>query len=421
MTIATLILITQAIIILLLIVGIFVVWKVSRRNHMPNESTMRAEAEDRAKRLREEIGNRIQEFGGSLQALLKDTSETTIRRVNEISEGNERRQGELRKTVEEQLEKLRDDNSRKLAEMQKTVDEKLEGTLQKRLGESFKLVSERLEQVHQGLGEMQTLAAGVGDLKRTLMNVKTRGTWAEVQLGALLEEMMSPEQYLKNASVDPNSREVVEYAVRLPGQDADNEVLLPIDAKFPQEDFERLMDAIDNADKEMVESARKSLEGRIKEEAKRISGKYIQPPKTTDFAILFLPTEGLYAEVIRMPGVASELQRKHRITIAGPTTLSALLNSLRAGFHTLAIQKRTSEVWQVLMEATEEFKKYGDSWETVRKQLATVANTVEKVGTRTRVMERKLRNAGTLEAGESSMGLLPNNVEGAGGGDITGN
>lgn len=418
MTTLTLILIFQTIIISALIVGIIALWKVSKQIRFPNESAMRNEAEERAKRLREEIGNRIQEFGGSLQNLLKDTSETTIKRVNEISESNERRQGELRKTVEEQLEKLRDDNSKKLTEMQKTVDEKLEGTLQKRLGESFKLVSERLEQVHQGLGEMQSLAAGVGDLKRTLMNVKTRGTWAEVQLGSLLEEIMSPEQYLKNASINPNSREVVEYAIRLPGQDADEEVLLPIDAKFPQEDFERLMDAIDNANKELIESARKSLENRIRDEAKRISTKYVQPPKTTNFAILFLPTEGLYAEVIRMPGIASEIQRSHGITIAGPTTLSALLNSLRAGFHTLAIQKRTGEVWNILTEATEEFKKYGDTWETVRKQLATVTNTVEKVGTRTRAVERKLRNIGSFKAGESPVsGLISNAADDVGNSD----
>ena len=413
MTIPAFILISQTIIILILAIGIVVLLKASKQTHLPSESAMRNEAEERAKRLREEIGSRIQEFGGSLQNLLKDTSETTIKRVNEISESNERRQGELRKTVEGQLEKLRDDNSKKLTEMQKTVDEKLEGTLQKRLGESFKLVSERLEQVHKGLGEMQNLATGVGDLKRTLMNVKTRGTWAEVQLGALLEEIMSPEQYLKNANINPNSREVVEYAVRLPGRGADNEVLLPIDAKFPQEDFERLMDAIENADKEAIESARKSLEGRIKEEAKRISTKYIQPPRTTDFAILFLPTEGLYAEVIRMPGIASEIQRNHGVTIAGPTTLSALLNSFRVGFHTLAIQKRTSEVWKVLVEATEEFKKYGDTWEIVRKQLTTLTNTVDKVGTRTRAVERKLRNVGTAEAVESSVaGLIPNAADG---------
>ena len=259
------------------------------------------------------------------------------------------------------------------------------------------MVSDRLEQVHQGLGKMQTLATGVEDLKRVLTNVKIRGTWAEVQLGALLEEMMSPDQYLKNAKVDPNSREIVEYAVRLPGQDADSEVLLPIDAKFPQEDFERLMDAIGNSDRHAIESAQKSLEIRIKDEARRISSKYIKPPRTTDFAILFLPTEGLFAEAIRMPGLVSELQRKFRIVIAGLTTLSALLNSLRMGFHTLAIQKRTSDVWKVLMEATEEFRKYGDTWDMVKKQLATVSNTVEKVGTRTRAVERKLRDVKSLE------------------------
>ena len=392
---------------------------------------IRTEAEDRGRRLREEVGNRIQTFGDSVQthigSLARDNSErldrfgqsqeqrfqtfteTLLRavaekteamtnKVGELSDSNERRQEVLRKTVEERLDKLREENSRKIEEMQRTVDEKLEGTLEKRLGESFKLVGERLEQVHKGLGEMQNLAVGVGDLKRTLMNVKARGIWAEIQLETLLDEILTPEQYVKNARVNPESREVVEFAIRLPGRDEeDSKVLLPIDAKFPQEDFERLMDALDGTDKQAIEAAQKALENRIKDEAKSISAKYIKPPHTTDFAILFLPTEGLFTEVVRRPGLLETLQQKYHVTIAGPTTLSAFLNSLRMGFRTLAIQKRSSEVWKVLGKAKDEFKKYGDTWSKVYKQLQTVSSTVEQVGVRTRAVERSLNDVVSLE------------------------
>lgn len=363
--------------------------------------SQRAEAEERARRLREEVGERIQRFGDSLQD-----------RVSQLNRDNERRQAELRETVEKRLDQLRQENTEKLAEMQRAVDEKLEGTLEKRLGESFKLVTTQLENVQKGLGEMQTLATGVGDLKRVLTNVKSRGTWAEIQLGTLLDEMLTPEQYRKNAQVDPNSRERVEFAIRMPGQGASpSEVLLPIDAKFPQEDFERLMEATDRADKDAVERARKALEKRIRAEAESISEKYVKPPHTTDFAVLFLPTEGLFAEIIRCPGLLGELQQQHRVTVTGPTTLSALLNSLQMGFRTLAIQKRSSEVWKVLEQVKAEFRKYGETWDKVRRQLTTVSTTVEHVGTRTRAVERALGNVGTLEGSAPVLSLTSGEAE----------
>ena len=349
--------------------------------------SQRAEAEERGRRLREEVGERIQRFGDSLQD-----------RVSQLNRDNERRQAELRETVEKRLDQLRQENTEKLSEMQRAVDEKLEGTLEKRLNESFKLVSTNLESVQKGLGEMQNLAVNVGDLKQVLTNVKSRGTWAEIQLGTLLDEMLTPEQYRKNAQVDPNSRERVEFAIRMPGQGAEqSEVLLPIDAKFPREDFERLMEATDRADKDAAERARKALENRIRAEAERICEKYVKPPHTTNFAVLFLPTEGLFAEIIRYPGLLGELQQRWRVTVAGPTTLSALLNSLQMGFRTLAIQKRSGEVWKILEQVKEEFRKYGETWGKVHRQLATVSTTVEHVGTRTRAVERALGNVGALE------------------------
>jgi DNA recombination protein RmuC len=338
-------------------------------------------------------------------------------KLAELTAANEQRQEALRLLVEQRLDKLREENTGKLEEMRKTVDEKLQGTLEKRLGESFKMVSERLEKVHQGLGEMQNLATGVGDLKRALMNVKVRGGWAEVQLGALLEQMLTPEQYVKNARIKPQSQEVVEFAINLPGQDdGGKEVLLPIDAKFPHEDFDRLNEAMEQADAEAVEAAGRQLERSIRTEAKRISDKYIDPPVTTDFAILFLPTEGLFAEVIRRPGLANEIQQKYRVMLTGPTTLGALLNSLQMGFRTLAIQKRSGEVWQVLGEAKAEFMKYGDVWDKVKKQLGTVTNTVDEAGRRTRVIARKLRDVETLEPPRTQPTLIDFDDNGNGGG-----
>lgn len=296
----------------------------------------------------------------------------------------------IRKTVEERFDKLRQENAEKLELMRATVDEKLHTTLEKRLGESFSLVSERLEKVHQGLGEMQTLANDVGGLKRVLTNVKTRGTWGEVQLGNLLEQMLAPEQFVKNAHID-KSADVVEYAVKLP----DGDVLIPIDSKFPIEAYDRLVQATEQGDSVLVESASAELERRIKLEAKRISDKYILPPKTTDFGIMFLPTEGLYAEVMRRVGLANELQSKYRICVAGPSTLGAFLNSLQMGFRTLAIQKRSGEVWQVLNEAKTEFEKYALWVEKVKKNIEMAHKTLDEAETRTRAVNRKLRSVET--------------------------
>lgn len=294
----------------------------------------------------------------------------------------------IRRTVEERMDKLRSENTEKLEQMRATVDEKLHTTLEKRLGESFALVSERLEKVHQGLGEMQTLATDVGGLKRVLTNVKTRGTWGEVQLGNLLEQMLSPEQFIKNAHIKENSSEVVEFAVKLP----DGDVLIPIDSKFPMEDYDRLVQEADQADASLVESASIELEKRIKTEAKRILDKYVYPPKTTDFGIMFLPTEGLYAEIMRRPGLAAEIQNKFRISIAGPSTLGAFLNSLQMGFRTLAIQKRSGEVWQVLNEAKTEFEKYALWVEKVKRNIEQAHKTLDEAETRTRAVNRKLRS-----------------------------
>jgi len=294
----------------------------------------------------------------------------------------------IRKTVEERLDKMRSENTEKLEQMRQTVDEKLHTTLEKRLGESFALVSERLEKVHQGLGEMQNLANDVGGLKRVLTNVKTRGTWGEVQLGSLLEQMLSPDQFIKNAHIKENSAEVVEYAVCLP----DGDVLIPIDSKFPIEDYDRLVQAGEQGNSDAVEAAANELEKRIKTEAKRISDKYIDPPKTTDFAIMFLPTEGLYAEVMRRRGLASEIQNKFRVCVAGPSTLGAFLNSLQMGFRTLAIQKRSGEVWKVLNEAKTEFEKYALWVEKVKRNIEQAHKTIDEAETRTRAVNRKLRS-----------------------------
>ena len=310
---------------------------------------------------------------------------------------------------EQRLKDIEANNATRLEEMRRTVDEKLHATLEQRLGESFKLVSDRLEQVHRGLGEMQTLAAGVGDLKRVLTNVKTRGTWGEVQLEALLEQLLTADQYAKNVATVPKSADRVEFAIRLPGRaepgGANTPVWLPIDAKFPREDYERLIEAQERADPVAVEEASRALEARIRAEARTIAEKYVAPPHTTDFALLFLPTEGLYAEVLRRPGLTDLLQRDYRVTIAGPTTLTALLNSLQMGFRTLAIEKRSSEVWQVLGAVKTEFGKFGDVLARTKAQLETVTRSIEAAETRTRMMNRKLRDVEALPGDEAS-GLL---------------
>ena len=310
---------------------------------------------------------------------------------------------DTRETLEQRLEKLQQDNSAKLELMRQTVDEKLHATLEQRLTQSFRQVSERLEQVHKGLGEMQTLATGVGDLKRVLTNVKVRGTWGEVQLGALLEQMLTPEQYAKNVATRPASRERVEYAIRLPGRDGQEQVWLPIDAKFPVEDYERLIAAQERADPLAVDEAAKALEARIRLEARTIREKYLEPPATTDFAILFVPTEGLYAELARRPGLADLLQREHRVTLAGPMNLAMIINSLQMGFRTLAIEKRASEVWQVLGGVRTEFGKFIDVLARTKAQLQTVANSIDAAETRTRQIERKLKDVEALPGSQAEL------------------
>ena len=291
--------------------------------------------------------------------------------------------------------------------MRATVDEKLHATLEARLGESFKQVAERLEQVHKGLGEMQTLAQGVGDLKHLLTNVKTRGMFGEAQLGALLEQVFAPDQYATQVATRPGSRNVVDFAIKLPGRgDGSVPCWLPIDAKFPNEDYERLLDAQQRADAEGAEAAARGLENRIKLEAKAMAEKYLEPPHTTDFAILFLPTEGLYAEVLRRPGLMEVLQREYRVTLAGPTTLMAMLNSLQMGFRTLALEQRSSEVWQVLGAVKTEFSKFGDVLAKVKNQTQTVLNTLDAAETRSRAMGRALRTVEALPQ-DQAQNLLP--------------
>jgi DNA recombination protein RmuC len=322
-----------------------------------------------------------------------------------LTEANEARLTEIRNTLETKLRELQGENAAKLEEMRKTVDERLHATLEHRLGESFKLVSDRLEQVHRGLGEMQTLAAGVGDLKRVLTNVKTRGTWGEVQLEALLEQMLVREQFEKNVATRPGSSERVEFAIRMPGRADGTQVWLPIDSKFPAEDYDRLIAAQDRADATAVEESARALEMRIRLEAKTIRDKYIEPPYTTDFALLFLPTEGLYAEVLRRPGLADTLQRDFRVVIAGPTTLAAILNSLQMGFRTLAIEQRSGEIQLLLGAVKTEFGRFGEVLANTKKQLETVTNSIGKAEVRTRAIERKLRDVEALPAGDAQVVL----------------
>lgn len=354
----------------------------------------RREGDERDRALREEVNGSVRGLGDSLQAAFSDLS----------------------RRLEGRLDLMRQESGEQLEKVRRTVDEQLQGTLEKRLGESFRLVSERLDAVHKGLGEMQTLAAGVGDLKKVLTNVKTRGVWGEVQLEALLQQVLAPEQYVRNARPKRDSRETVEFAIRLPGRgDEPGEVLLPVDAKFPVEDYLRIAEAAERGDAGAVEAASRELDRRVRDEARTISEKYLDPPATTDFAILFLPTEGLYAEVLRRPGLASEVQRDHRVLVAGPTTLAALLNSLQMGFRTLAIEKRSSEVWRVLGEVKTEFGKFGEVLDRVRKKLDEASSAVDDAGKRTRAVDRKLRDVEAV-AGAPEGGSAPRLPSGVGDG-----
>ncbi len=341
---------------------------------------------------------------GEMGKSQNDQLESIARLIQELTESNRVGIEKLRSTIDTQLKHLQESNEKKLDQMRETVDEKLQSTLEKRLGQSFKLVSERLEAVQHGLGEMQNLAIGVGDLKKVLTNVKARGTWGEVQLGALLEQILTPDQYDKNVRTRGDSQESVEYAIRLPGQDDDPKscVWMPIDSKFPQEDYLRLVEAADTADGDAVQKATAALIRSVHSSAKKIRDKYLNPPATTDFAIMFLPTEGLYAEVLRQPGQVEKIQQDYRIVVAGPTTLSAILSSLRIGFRTLAIEKRSSEVWKVLAAVKTEFGKFGHVLTKVKRQLNTASNTIEQTGVRTRTMERKLRAVEKLPSEETT-------------------
>lgn len=369
-----------------------------------------------------------------LQNLQKGVADTLVQQVAALNQGNtqalhalqqqlgerfealrassEQRQGELRATVEQRLRELQSDNEKKLEQMRQTVDEKLHATLEQRLGDSFRQVAERLELVHSGLGEMRKLAQGVGDLQRVFSNVKSRGMFGEIQLAGLIEQVFTPEQYAVNVETVPGSGARVEYAIRLPG-DGDGPLWLPIDAKFPREDYERLLQAQDDADRPGADAAAKALDLRLRDEAKSIRAKYVAAPHTTDFAILFLPVEGLYAEALRRPGLVEALQREQRVMLAGPTTLLALLNSLQMGFRTLALQQRSTEVWKVLGAVKTEFAKFGDVLKRVRKKLDEAGNTLGDAETRTRVMGRQLKDVEALpvEQAQGVLGLPPVNAE----------
>jgi len=326
--------------------------------------------------------------------------------LGELTGSIQRHLSEVRTTLETRLQSLQQGNENRLEQMRATVEEKLQTTLEARLGESFRLVSERLEQVHKGLGEMQALAAGVGDLKRVLGNVKSRGVFGEVQLATLLDQVLLPDQYAANVATRPGSSERVDFAIRLPGRGSDATVWLPIDAKFPTEDYERLLAAQERADPAGAEEAGRALETRVKAEARSMREKYIDPPHTTDFAVLFLPTEGLFAEVLRRPGLAEVLNRERRVVVAGPTTLYAMLNSLQMGFRTLAIEQRSSEVWQVLGAVKTEFARFGDWLGRVREQVGAVSRTLEQADMRSKQMQRKLRDVEALPA-EQAVVVLP--------------
>lgn len=375
----------------------------------------RTEAATDAGRLREEVVGALKGITdittttmGELANVQKGQLEAMASAIDKLADSNEKKLEAVRTTVEGQLLSMKSDNAKQLEQMRLTVDEKLQGTLEKRLGESFKLVSERLEQVHKGLGEMQSLATGVGDLKKVLTNVKTRGTWGEVQLGALLEQVLSPDQFASNVSTKGNA-ERVEFAVKLPGQGANKSeiVWLPIDAKFPVEDYQRLIEAQERVDLDGIEAAGKDLENRVRSCARDICEKYLAPPNTTDFGILYLPIEGLFAETIRRTGLIEGIQRNYRVIVAGPTTLWSILNSLQMGFRTLAIEKRTSEVWNLLAGVKTEWTKYGEVLDSVQKKLNQASETIEKAKVRSRAIGRKLKDVQELPALEATALLSP--------------
>ena len=342
--------------------------------------------------------DQLQRNRDELSKATKENREELTKSLSQFEEKFGKNIKDIRETINNQLKDIREDNTKQLDKMRETVDEKLQKTLEKRIGESFKLVSERLEEVHKGLGEMQTVAAGVGDLKKVLSNVKTKGVFGEYQLGNILEQILTPDQYSHNVATNPDHNGSVEYAVKMPGNDNDSILWLPIDSKFPTESYELLLDAYETADKNNVESARKQLIRSVNGFAKDISTKYISVPNTTDFAIMFVPIEGLFAEILREPGIMETLRNKHKISLTGPTTLSALLNSLQMGFRTLRVQESSSKVWNILSAVKAEFSTFGNYLSKVQTQLKTASSSLETLqGTRTRAMERKLRDVELID------------------------
>lgn len=394
--IETLLIVSTVLLILVLVLVLVVLLRKPKDDafvELEKELALLQENAERLERsLREEFARSRNETTGSLSQQRQELTTT----LSSVSEG-----------VRSELDKIRETVEGRLEQMRATVDDKLHKTLEQRLGESFRQVSERLELVHKGLGEMQNLATGVGDLRKVLTNIKTRGTWGEVQLGNLLEQILSPDQYAKNVATKPGSNDRVEFAVKLPGREkGDEPVWLPLDAKFPQEDYQRLVEAAEQANAAIVEEAGKMLEARIKKEAKTIKEKYLAPPHTTDFAILFLPTEGLYAEVTRRVGLLETLQREFRITVMGPTTVAAFLNSLQMGFRTLAIERRSSEVWSLLGAVKTEFSRFGEILEKTQKKLQEASNTIDVASRQSRAIERKLKDVQQLPPSDSAA-LLP--------------
>ncbi|MCX7781037.1 MAG: DNA recombination protein RmuC [Negativicutes bacterium] len=409
-------------VLVLIVLTIFILWRLSiiaqltagqerlERAFRDELARSREEALLQARSLREELQAAVNRYNETVSRRMAENFErqfSELREFNaqqrELIRMNDQRLDKLREAVEQRLQRIQEENSQKLEQMRQTVDEKLHATLEQRLGESFKLVCERLEAVHQGLGEMQTLANGVGDLKRVLSSVKTRGIWGEIHLANIIDEIFTPDQYDKNVATKKGSDDRVEFAIRLPGRDSgDNIVWLPIDAKFPQEDYQRLLDAQEQADPVLAAEAGRALENRVKNEARDIRSKYLDPPHTTDFAIMFLPTEGLFAEVLRRPGLTEALLREQRVVVTGPTTLAALLNSVQVGFRTLAIEKRTSEVWSLLGAVKTEFGRFGDLLDKTQKKLSEASNTIEDASRRSRAIARKLKDVQQLPAAEAA-------------------
>ncbi|HWV95213.1 MAG TPA: DNA recombination protein RmuC [Vicinamibacterales bacterium] len=391
-------------------VSVAVVMSVLSRKDMRSLGTnieslprkMDATLRDELRQHRAEASESVHRFGDSLVQAQTALGQTQAQQIEMLRAGLERQVDALRVTVDERLRTMQDDNAAKLDQMRQTVDEKLQSTLESRLGESFRQVSERLEQVYKGLGEMQVLATGVGDLRRVLANVKTRGTWGEVQLAALLEQVLAPDQYACNVATSDVGGERVEFAIRLPGRDHDRPMWLPIDSKFPLEDYQALLEASDRSDATAIEEAGRRLEARVKGSARDISSKYLNPPNTTDFAIMFLPNEGLYAEVLRRPGLADCLQRNHRIVIAGPTTLWGILTSFQMGFRTLAIERRSSEVWALLGAVKTEFAKFATVLDGIQKNLHRAASKIDEARKGTRTIQRKLSDVQELPSTDAS-------------------